>query len=237
MQGKTEDATAIFEKVIAIDPKAADAYNSLGLARVNQGNQSEIRRGHYNLGVALAAQGRTKESITEYQKTVVIDPKYSPAYNRLGVALATEGKMEEAIASFWKAVKINPKSTDAYTNLGNALAIQGKAEEALAAFRNAIAISPTFDAYNNLGILLQSLGRTREAEESFRKAAELKKINKNGLGAPTFSNGWGNCFQHREGYPDLLSRIRELSTLPTGLQYVEKYKTDSIHRSWCLLDK
>ena len=141
--------------------------------------------------------------------------------------------MEEAIASFWKAVKINPKSTDAYTNLGNALAIQGKAEEALAAFRNAIAISPTFDAYNNLGILLQSLGRTREAEESFRKAAELKKINKNGLGAPTFSNGWGNCFQHREGYPDLLSRIRELSTLPTGLQYVEKYKTDSVHRSWC----
>jgi len=56
----------------------------------------------------------------------VIDPKYSPAYNRLGVALATEGKMEEAIASFWKAVKINPKSTDAYTNLGNALAILRK---------------------------------------------------------------------------------------------------------------
>jgi len=48
-----------------------------------------------------------------------------------------------------------------------------------------------------------------------------------------FPVGGESVFNIERGIPICLSRIRELSTLPIGLQYVEKYKTDSVHRSWC----
>ena len=113
-------------------------------------------RTHDNLGLALAASGRTEEAISHYQTAIKINPSHYSAYCNLGAALAASGKTEEAILNYQTAIKINPNYDNAYYNLALVLKDQGQIEQAEKYFRETIHLNPYYpDAHNNLGIILE----------------------------------------------------------------------------------
>ncbi len=63
--------------------------------------------GHYNLGMALKAQGYFQDAIAAYQQAIALNPNYAEAYQNLGVVLLKVGKLPESLAAFGRAIALH----------------------------------------------------------------------------------------------------------------------------------
>ena len=140
--------------------------------RVTQNNDLA----HYNLGIALAAEGKDEETIQHYQEAIKIKPKYGNAHYNLAIALQKQGHSEEALQHFSEAIKINPHHADAHNNLGIILDKQyNRNDEAIYHYREALKIEPNNpEIHYNLGIVMGKKGNLAEAIDQFRQALNLK---------------------------------------------------------------
>lgn len=97
---------------------------------------------HYNLGAALAPQGKLGNAIECFRNALRIDPDYAGALGNQGTALMLQKNLPGAIAHSRHALRINPHLEQAHDNLSAALASQGKLDEALQLFRDTIEREP-----------------------------------------------------------------------------------------------
>jgi tetratricopeptide (TPR) repeat protein len=156
--GRGEEAIALLQKALGINPDDAAA--------------------HAGLVSALAGQGRIGEAAVHFRKAVELDPADYDAYISMGIALGDQGDMEGAMAHFRKALEINPENAVPYHNLGTALASQGRLDEAITRFREAVDLDPNYEAAHvSLGIAVASQGQIEEAMAHFRKALEINPRN------------------------------------------------------------
>jgi len=129
---------------------------------------------HYDLGNALAEQGKLAEAIQHYERALQLNPDYIAAQNNLGLALARQGKLVEAIQHYQRALHAKPDYAAAHYNLGNALAAQGKPVEAIQHYERAIQLNPDYlEAHNNLGLALAAQGKLDEAIQQFERVLQL----------------------------------------------------------------
>jgi protein O-mannosyl-transferase len=133
---------------------------------------------YLNLGVALAAQGRTDEAIASFNRALAAKPFDSgvqyDVYNNLGAALARQGKTDEAISYYQKALLLSPELAEAHFNLAAALAGRGNAAEAIRQYKEGLARNPEdFKAHENLAAVLARQEKTDEAIAEYRKALSL----------------------------------------------------------------
>jgi tetratricopeptide (TPR) repeat protein len=94
-QQNYDGAIACYEKAIQLQPRAAAAYNMMGMA---------YRFKYNKLGVP---EFRQKE-MAAFQKAVEIDPKNWVAMINLGTDYYAEGQKDKAIPLFKKALELNP---------------------------------------------------------------------------------------------------------------------------------
>ncbi len=138
--------------------------------QVTRGN-SIIRN---NLGIALAAQGKTDQAITLYDEALRLNPDYAGAHNNLGIALAAQGKLDQAITHYEEALRLKPGYADAHNNLGLALDAQGKVDQAMAQYAEALRLNPDLGgAHNNLGLALAAQGKLDQAVSHYAEALRL----------------------------------------------------------------
>jgi tetratricopeptide (TPR) repeat protein len=94
-QQRYDEAIASYEKAIKLEPRAASAYNMMGMAYRFKYNQ---------LG---APEFRQKE-IAAFQKAIEIDPKNWVAMINLGTDYYADGQKGKAAALFKKALELKP---------------------------------------------------------------------------------------------------------------------------------
>ena len=94
-QQKYDEAIASYEKAIKLEPRAAAAYNMMGMA---------YRFKYNKLGVP---EFRQKE-MAAFQKAVEIDPKNWVAMINLATDYYADGEKGKAAALFKKALELNP---------------------------------------------------------------------------------------------------------------------------------
>jgi tetratricopeptide (TPR) repeat protein len=94
-QQKYDEAIASYEKAVKLQPRAAAAYNMIGMAYRFKYNQ---------LGVP---EFRQKE-IAAFQKAVEIDPKNWVAMINLATDYSADGQQAKAAPLFKKALELNP---------------------------------------------------------------------------------------------------------------------------------
>ena len=108
---------------------------------------------HYNLGLALAKNGRFEEGAAELEKAAVLDPlKAGTYYFNLGAVMINTGRIQDAVAAFKKATEIQPDYAAAYYRLAMALVGSAKMNEdgtvetvagTVEAFRKYLELEPT----------------------------------------------------------------------------------------------
>jgi len=98
---------------------------------------------HFNLGIADGAMGKEDE-ISEYQRTVEIDPDYVPAYLNWGAALYTKGRYAEAIGVYRRGINVDPLEASLHYSLSLALTRQNNTAEARAEMELAGKIDPKY---------------------------------------------------------------------------------------------
>jgi len=132
-------------------------------------------RGHHNLGIAFADEGRLNEAMAEYAEAIRIDPNYSLAHYSMGAAYLVEGDLDQAIRYLSRSIQLKPGYADAYNQLGKALTDQGRYRAAIAQFRQAVRLNPKYvEAHYNLGTALARVGENDEAMQALQKALQLR---------------------------------------------------------------
>ncbi|MCF6807481.1 tetratricopeptide repeat protein [Thiotrichales bacterium 19S9-12] len=153
-QDKLEAAFKCFSKVIDLNPKHYDAYNSCG--------------------VIFQKQGKLNQAVIYYEKAVQINPNLYNAYSNLAVALQKLKRPNEAIINYEKIIQLKPNDYKAYYDLANILQSQNQLDQSVNIFQKAIALNPgESQIYNNLGISLQKLGQLDDAMTNYKKAIQI----------------------------------------------------------------
>lgn len=163
------DSVSLWTRVVTLDPA-----NDVGL---------------YNLGVALAAEGRPDEAAERYRQALAVNPAHADARTNLarldavrlereGNDFATRGNLAEAAARYEQAIALDPARRHSRASLGMALAGLGQAGEALPHLREAFRQGETDAAVANaLGVLLQQAGQPREARTVFERALAVHQTD------------------------------------------------------------
>lgn len=208
--GRLDDAERMYQQVLELDPRQADALHLLGVVAEQRGRPDEaaalIRKAiavngkvatfHSNLGNALHSCGRLDEAAAAYRKALALRPDYAEAHSNLGITLKDSGRPQDAAAAFRKALALQPERVEIHVNLATALLDMGQPEEAEAACRQALALRPdNANAWTNLGNALQAQGKWAESGEPYRNALNLRP-------------------DHAETWSNLAHSLHEMAFLP-----------------------
>jgi protein O-mannosyl-transferase len=130
---------------------------------------------HNNLGIALFAEQKNEEAISNFRIAIKLKPADSKPHHNLGLALFAEQKNEEAISQYKMAIKLKPNFTSAHYNLGKALFAVNETEKAIFHYKMAIKLQPNLsDVHYNLGYALVQKGDMKEAVHHFRENLKLR---------------------------------------------------------------
>ena len=153
--GEIAAAGELYQKVVELEPRHADAWHLLG--------------------VVASAENRLEDAVQRFRRALALDPDLADAHNNLGIALKALGRKEEAVACFRTAVRLRPAMHEALSNLGNLLRDQGEFEEAIGCYDRAVRASADyFPAWYNMALSLNECGRPEEAVAAAQRAIELK---------------------------------------------------------------
>jgi tetratricopeptide (TPR) repeat protein len=153
-QGKPDEALAVLQRALSIDPYCFEA--------------------HFNLGNVYRENGAFNEAIDSYKKTLQINPGFAEAHNNLGMTYGKKGLLDEAISEFNSALAINPTLPDAHYNRGTAYGRKGELEKALSDFRAELVMHPdSANAHFNLGLVYLKQGMQDKAITQFKRAIAI----------------------------------------------------------------
>jgi len=121
--GQLLEEIPILEDAVKRDPGNADAWISLGNARMDS--------------------SRFSGAIDAYQKALDIDPKNVNVRVDMGICYRNVGKSDMAVKEFREAIKIDPKHVNARKNLAIVLAYDMRDNaQAIKEFEKAIELAP-----------------------------------------------------------------------------------------------
>lgn len=154
--GDIDGAIADFDRVIAINPRNAAAFNDRGTARHMKGDRDgaiadfdraiAIDPGNAdassNRCIARTRKGDIDGAIRDLDHVLILNPRTPKAFYNRGCLRSEKGDHDGAIADYDEAIGIEPRFANAFINRGNSRFAKGDFDGAIADSSQAIAISP-----------------------------------------------------------------------------------------------
>jgi len=153
---QSQRAVVLFEKVMQIDPKFADAYNEAAYCYARMGNYDK----------AFA-------DIKHYSELVPNEPNPQDSFAEIS---RMAGRFEDALTHYRMSLKIDPTFTESQLGLGDTYALMGQEERAREEYAKAIAAG---SAVQKVTWGLQSAatyvreGNLADADKGFNSVAQL----------------------------------------------------------------
>ena len=186
-----EDALALLEKALALDPQFAMAHARIGYIYAVRMGYDEKATPHLEEALSLSdrldekhklfvsawlatAKHNTERAIELYRDVLKQYPLETEAYQRLGWLLIKQNHCDEAIEVTRQGLITDPDSEDLYNALGTACMRLGRNDEALAAYQRYTQLAPSDpNAWDSLALFHQCLGRYEDAEAAYNRALAL----------------------------------------------------------------
>lgn len=154
MQNRLDEAAAVYEETLRIDPHSHDA--------------------HFDLAKLAAGRGDTDAAIEHYRAAIAERPSSAMAHINLATVLYSVKDLSGARQSFEAGLQASPESTVGHFNYGVFLAEQGELDAAIAHVRRAAELSPRNPQIQyQLGTLLARAGQFSSAADRFAEALRL----------------------------------------------------------------
>jgi tetratricopeptide (TPR) repeat protein len=158
-EDQEDEAIAVLQRALVVDPEEPETYNSLGGLYTNL--------------------GRHKEAIAMQQHYVALSPKEANAHDSLGLSYQWAGLYREAIEEYDKALALDPKFEIAVVHLANVHFQMGHYRKAIRLNQSYIEIAPSeferLRGYTNLAWIRWKQGNLDEAEQEAKKSGDLAK--------------------------------------------------------------
>jgi tetratricopeptide (TPR) repeat protein len=153
-QSRREEASTLFEQVVAANPRDP-------LALTNYAN-------------VLRELGRHDASLEMLDRALALDPRDPERWNSRALLLQSLGRFEDAFDSVNHALSLRPGHAGAIRSRADILQSLGCYTEALAAYDRLLTAAPNDPGlWNNRGISLRNLGKLEESSQSFARAVAL----------------------------------------------------------------
>lgn len=137
-------------------------------------NSAALAKQYYDNGSAYLKSGKFDLAITNFTKTIEINPKYEDTYFLLGRAYKENNQYDLAIACFTKAIEYNPNSAWAYSSRAFTNRLIGEVDKSIADATKAIELNPNEgDIYHTRALAYSRKGETDLAISDYTKAIEL----------------------------------------------------------------
>jgi tetratricopeptide (TPR) repeat protein len=158
-----DHAIAQFRRAVALDPRYARAWASLGAAR----SVKALLLGNPELGA---------KAVEALRKAIEFDPQVAGAHARLANAYTATGQYDEAITAAREAVRLDDSNAAAHLALGLALWYgSGRFEDGISELERAVELNPDSGyGFVQLSLLYAFMGNLQRAETAARTAIELQ---------------------------------------------------------------
>jgi TolB-like protein/Tfp pilus assembly protein PilF len=150
-----DEAEALFEKAIALDPGFARAHSKLAMLH--------LLRFKIFLSVPFESIERRAHDLA--QRAVQLAPDDYPGHWVLGLLYSYSGKHAQSLAEFGRALHINPNDANLLAEFAEFLVYNERTEDALEHCQRAIRLNPNCPDWYwwNLGFTYYHLGRYEDA--------------------------------------------------------------------------
>ncbi|MDQ6701372.1 MAG: protein kinase [Acidobacteriota bacterium] len=191
-----DQAIGLFRKAISADSSYGLAYASLGEAYwvksaltrdkafAEQGrmsclgaiaNKADLPQVHLTLGKIYSGTGRASEAVSEFQRTIDMDPLNTDAYGRLGAAYQTLGRLKDAEAAYRRVVELRPDYLRSYMQAAGFFVNRSRYQDAEAMYRKVIELVPDNGiGYWNLAAVYHLRGQPDESAALLKKSLAIK---------------------------------------------------------------
>jgi tetratricopeptide (TPR) repeat protein len=129
-QGETKKARGYYQKAVAEEDSAADAYCNLGIIESQEENYPKAidcftmclkenprhYEAHYNLANLYAEIGNHALAKVHYRIAIELEPEFPNSYYNLGITLAQEKDYREAVQFLKKYRDLSPKEEHQQTD-------------------------------------------------------------------------------------------------------------------------
>jgi DNA-binding transcriptional MerR regulator len=119
------EAEALYERAIRLDPSLAIAYTNLGNIRFRRGDEAgavdlyrraievDTRQpeGHYNLGYVMLERGDARAATAYFEQALLGDPRFADAHFNLAMAWEQLGERGRARPHWRKYLELEPSGT------------------------------------------------------------------------------------------------------------------------------
>jgi tetratricopeptide (TPR) repeat protein len=137
-----------------------------------------LSRAYLNRGMAYAKQGRHRQAIMDYTKSLEALPTHADTFLYLGNALRNLGDMTEAVISYDRAINLKPNFPEAYYQRGTVWLLKGDYNLAASNFSEAIRLRPKMaDAFYQRSVCFEKLRRYSEAISDMRSFHLLNPLD------------------------------------------------------------
>jgi predicted TPR repeat methyltransferase len=182
-QGYLDAAQELYERLLKLDPRNANALHYLGVLLHARGKSDEaiecmrqsialdpgVPDWHANLGNVMLNLRRLQDAADAYAVAVGLAPDNAAILNNLGALRRVQQRFPEAEAALLKGLELDPARADVHANLGNLYGDMGLFKQAFKHYCEAVILDPKlYPARTMLGIAYQTLGRFDEAAKVYR---------------------------------------------------------------------
>jgi tetratricopeptide (TPR) repeat protein len=176
--GAADEAHALASAILAREPENADAFNLLGVALAQRGDDAaavdalsravHLNPNHpgtqINLGNVLRRLGRFDEAVDSFRRAIALRPDATVAYRNLGATLVDQKRFQEAIEPLNRAASLRPDHPGAYLTRARAARGLGNNPAALFDVDNVLRLDPAnVDALLVSAAAKRAMGRREEA--------------------------------------------------------------------------
>ncbi len=115
--------------------------------------EKNTSQAYFIKGYAYKEKGDSTKAVTQFLKTIEVNPEHFEAYMQLGLMFSNR-KSKNAIDYFNSALNLKPKSIEAYYALGMFQQENGNPDAAIKAYKSIITIDTKYKAaYYNIGYI------------------------------------------------------------------------------------
>jgi tetratricopeptide (TPR) repeat protein/predicted nucleic acid-binding protein len=179
--GKFDDAEALLERSVGLDPQRAYAYNGLGIADLERANydrailafRDAAARAPYwpypvhNLAVAYTEKGDYANATSAYKRARLLAPRAAYVPYNLGLLYQRMHRLADAEAMYRLALQFEPRNAQVLNAIGTLKAAGGRPADRAQAetlYRQALALDAgLLAARHNLAVLLADTNRLADA--------------------------------------------------------------------------
>ncbi|WRH67487.1 MAG: tetratricopeptide repeat protein [Planktothrix sp. GU0601_MAG3] len=193
-QKQYEEAIAVCQQILKLQPNFALAYSTLGLAKQLQGKLDDAKSWytkaldlkpdwaevHANLGTVYVQQQQWQDALQSYQTALHFKPNQARIYQSLYTVLINLNQPEEATNAWYEALILEPQCVPAqdYIDFGKTLIEKGKLDQALELYRKGVEVYPNLpQSYYWLGEALSRKQQWEEAIAAYNQAIILNPQN------------------------------------------------------------